>query len=116
MLLGLGIDIVEVDRIARLVQRKPEFPERILTPSEFEFYVRSLRHDAFLAGRWAAKEAAIKAWGAPLSFQEISILPDGNGRPCLAFSGRAEGAAGQISISHDARTAVAVCILTARQD
>ncbi|RYG40833.1 holo-[acyl-carrier-protein] synthase [bacterium] len=76
MVVGLGMDIVEVGRIERAM-KNPRFVERILTPREREFCTDPRR----VAGRWAAKEAVYKAVGLPLGWQDIEILPDEVGSP-----------------------------------
>ena len=76
MIVGLGIDIVEVARIEKAMQNR-RFLERILTPMEREFCITPMR----VAGRWAAKEAVAKAVGIKLSWQEVEILPNELGAP-----------------------------------
>lgn len=89
MLLGIGIDIVEIERIADLLQRQPAFINRILTPMENVFLSQIVGQRAveYVAGRFAAKEAASKALGtgigAKLSFTDIEIVATENGKPVI---------------------------------
>lgn len=109
MVVGLGIDIVEIDRIRRAMQN-PRFLERVLTPTEREFAVSA----AQVAGRWAAKEAIYKALGVPLSWQDIEVLPAAHGAPRVTVRsvhvdpGRLRI---QVSITHERTHAAAVSIV-----
>lgn len=113
MIVGIGIDIVELDRMARSM-KQPRFLKRLLTDAEYEFIQRySLpRQIEFVSGRFAAKEAYAKAIGTGiahgLSWRHIEILPDETGRPVMTapFSGRIH-----VSISHSSAYAVAQVIL-----
>ena len=90
MILGIGIDIVEPQRIARLKEKYGErFARRVLTQLEWPGYVRTARPVLFLAGRFAAKEAFSKAMGTgfryPVTLQCISVVQNAAGRPGFAF-------------------------------
>ena len=76
MIVGLGMDLVEIARIRRAMEN-PRFLERILTPTEREFSVSPSQ----VAGRWAAKEAIYKCLGIPLTWQDIEVLPSAYGAP-----------------------------------
>lgn len=113
MILGLGIDVVAIDRFEEALRRSPGFLERIFTPLE-----RGLGH-ASLAARWAAKEALAKALRAPggLSWQDAEIEKADDGAPNLVISGTVAARAAQLgvtrfhlSMSHDAGMASAVVI------
>lgn len=112
VVVGLGVDLVEIARIARAM-RRPAFLERVLTPAEREHCTTPTR----VAGRWAAKEAVAKAVGIHLKWQEVEILPDELGVPVATIHG------GQfdpsryrllVTISHERTHAVAVAILERR--
>jgi holo-[acyl-carrier-protein] synthase len=109
MVVGLGIDMVEIARIERAM-RRPGFLPRILTPMEQEFYLKPHQ----VAGRWAAKEAVYKALGLPISWQQIEILPDEIGMPRVRIDS-AHFDPGRlrvlVSISHERSHAVAVAVL-----
>jgi holo-[acyl-carrier protein] synthase len=119
----LGLDLAEVDRIARAVERWGEtFLERVFNAGEID---RRRRHPgAFaqhVAGRFAAKEAAMKALGTGirgLSFREIVVGREASGKPTLRFQGRAIRLAErlgvesvELTITHTERTAAAAVLL-----
>ncbi len=119
----LGIDLAEVGRVAAVLDRWGErFLMRVFEPGELN---RKRRHPrAFaehVAGRFAAKEAAMKALGTGwhgLTFREITVRRDPRGKPVLQFQGRAlERARGlkvvsaEVSITHTSQTAAAVVAL-----
>lgn len=122
MVVGVGIDICSVERIARSLERYGErFWERILTPRErVDLARRTADRAAALAGRFAAKEAASKALGAPKDvwWQSVEVQRAPDGAPSLHFYGPALPYLEQravtrswLSISHDAGVAAAVVIL-----
>lgn len=90
MIYGIGIDVVETGRIARLAERYGErFARRVLTPIEWPAYLKSARPVLFLANRFAAKEAFSKAMGTgfryPVTLQCISVVQNRAGKPGFAF-------------------------------
>ena len=90
MIYGIGIDILEPQRIARLKDRYGErFARRVLTPLEWPVYVQSARPVLFLANRFAAKEAFSKAMGTgfhyPVTLLCISVVQERSGKPGFAF-------------------------------
>lgn len=114
MILGIGIDIVELDRMGKIYQRQNKFVDRVLTQSEkatFQTLMES-RKIEFLAGRFAAKEAYSKAVGTGigenLSFLDIEIEKDSKGKPYIAKPQK-EGV--HLSISHNRNFAVAQVII-----
>ena len=123
MILGTGVDIVELARMRSAWERWGErFAERLLTASESAEFGRRKDKAAFLASRFAAKEAFLKALGTGyadgISWQEMAVCrPDGK-RPQLTITGQArrlmEGmgaTAAHLSISHERNYAVAQVIL-----
>jgi holo-[acyl-carrier protein] synthase len=114
MITGIGIDIVEIDRIRKLVQSQPRFPDRVLTEKEKAVFSKynERRGIEFLAGRWAAKEAFSKAKGTgigkELSFMDIEIENDHHGRP-IVTKPYAEGV--HLSISHSEQYAIAQVVI-----
>ncbi|MFN7016062.1 MAG: holo-ACP synthase [Fimbriimonadales bacterium] len=118
MIRGVGIDLVEIERIARVCARQPCFVERILTPAERD-YCLSRRADPFphIAGRWCAKEAIIKAVGRPLRWQEVEILPDAHGKPVVHLHGASAQQVGDgvllVSITHTRTLAQAIALWVA---
>ncbi len=117
MISGIGLDIVELDRIKSLDDKSSKFRNRILTTKEIMIYdsLNGHRQIEFLAGRFAAKEAYSKAngtgIGAACSFTDIAILPNSAGKPILYFKG--EEAKGLVSITHTKTVAAAQVILLA---
>ncbi|WP_421382855.1 holo-ACP synthase [Bacillus salacetis] len=91
MIKGIGLDIVEIKRIARLAERQPKFIKRVLTDAEIDHYssLSDGRRYEFLAGRFAAKEAFAKARGtgigSDLSFTDIEVRKDHRGKPYIAL-------------------------------
>lgn len=125
MLAGIGVDIVEIVRFERLLQRyNDRIAQRILTGKEYaQFEVRN-RSPAFLALRFAAKEAASKALGSGLSagvgFQAIEVVNDVSGKPGLVFHAAAKGliahrkiCRAMLSLSDEKHYAVAMVVLEA---
>ncbi len=116
---GVGIDIIEIERIKQGIEEyKEHFLDRLFSAQE-KAYCKKYK-DPFprYAGRFAAKEAIAKAFGVgfgkDLSFQDIEILQDERGKPIAKFSveimGRFESPVMEISISHSEKYAVAVAI------
>lgn len=122
MIVGLGIDVVEIGRIASLMRRYGRrFLSRILTPDEIEVCLSRSDPAPHVAGRFAAKEAALKALAtgmfSGISFKEVIVLAGAEG-PRLILSGRAlerakslTAISSRLSISHDGGLAVAVVVL-----
>ncbi len=122
MIRGLGTDLASVRRLKAARRRAgSRFDARVFTPAERAAARRRADADLHLAGRFAAKEAVMKAlgtgWTAGVTWQGIEILADRSGRPVLKLTGataRKAKALGirrwQLSISHDAGMALAVAI------
>ncbi len=123
MITGIGVDIVDLDRVRRIHDRYGEkFARRILTEAELADYSSASSRPRLLAKRFAAKEAAVKALGSGFSMgitlNMIGIHHDEKGRPLLEFSSRAEQHAASVgvsaswlSISDEAGYAVAMVVL-----
>ena len=93
MIYGIGIDVVEPRRIARLLDKYGErFARRVLTQLEWPGYVKTAKPVLFLANRFAAKEAFSKAMGTgfryPVTLQCISVVQNAAGKPGFAFHPR----------------------------
>ena len=123
MIVGLGMDLIELERIGAVYARhKERFVERILTPAERDYVLRYADPVASLAGRWAAKEAALKALGtglaAGIGWHDVEILPDERGKPVLTLHRLAAEQARSmkadsfhVSITHSVLFAAATVIL-----
>ena len=114
MIIGVGIDMVELERVKVILERQPKFVDRILTKEEKEYFLSlsENRKIEWFAGRFSAKEAFSKAYGTgiggKLSFQDISILPDGSGKPMIQHSLDIRA---HLSITHTKHYAAAQVIL-----
>jgi holo-[acyl-carrier protein] synthase len=113
----VGIDLIEIDRLARALERRPALAARIFTDSEREFAGARAHPDQHLAARFAAKEAALKALGlGGLRLHEVEVLGGGDEAPRLALHGRAaavaaeRGVALEVSLTHARAVAAAVVI------
>jgi holo-[acyl-carrier protein] synthase len=113
VIVGVGIDVVDVERFRRQLERTPRLLDRLFTPTE-----RELR-PAGLAARFAAKEALAKALGAPVGmrWRDVTVRRGDDGRPHLEVSGTVARRASELgvasfhlSLSHDAGIAGAVVI------
>lgn len=95
MIYGIGIDVVEPPRIARLTEKYGErFARRVLTQLEWPGYLKTVKPALFLANRFAAKEAFSKAMGTgfryPVTLQCISVVQNAAGKPGFSFHPRLE--------------------------
>jgi holo-[acyl-carrier protein] synthase len=111
-ILGIGTDIVECPRIADMIERHQDiFITRVFTPAEIEYCSGRKAATQHYAGRWAAKEAVLKAlgtgWRRGISWRDIEIRNDKNGAPTVKLRGGARDvmtAAGiarmHVTISH----------------
>ncbi len=91
MIYGIGIDVIQPHRVARLLEKYGQrFVRRILTPVEQARYARTGQQVLFLANRFAAKEAFSKAMGTgfryPVTLQCISVVQNSAGKPGFAFN------------------------------
>ena len=116
LIIGIGIDVCNVERFAESVRRRPGMVDRLFTPAEAE------RPVASQAARFAAKEALAKALGGPagLSWQDAEVITDERGRPEFKVTGTVAARATElgvstihVSLSHDAGIASAVVICEA---
>jgi holo-[acyl-carrier protein] synthase len=114
----IGIDLIDIDRILRVLRRHPQrFRRRILTEREDRYCGARVER---VAGRWAAKEAISKVLGLGVrgvGWREIEVLPNRAGQPQVILHGRAAERANRlgmgeltVSISHERRMAVAVAM------
>jgi holo-[acyl-carrier protein] synthase len=113
-IIGVGIDVVDIERFGHSLSRTPGLAERLFTPLERE---RAL---ASLAARFAAKEAVAKALGAPgdMHWHDAEVVSEESGRPLLELRGTVLARADalgvtsvHLSLSHDAGIASAVVVL-----
>lgn len=119
MIIGIGVDIIEVERIEEALRRRPDrFVVRLFTPGEIAYCETSESHRSRrLAARFAAKEATLKAFGLGLrdvKWTDMEVVHDALGKPSLRLTGRlAEVAAERgvarlhLSLSHCKEYAIA---------
>ncbi|HZM03515.1 MAG TPA: holo-ACP synthase [Candidatus Saccharimonadales bacterium] len=123
MILGTGIDLIEVQRVEASYEKFGErFLQRILRPSEVAYCLSHKSPGPFLAARFAGKEAVSKAFGtgigAQLGWQDIEICRKDSGEPYIVLHGKGQtllaergGRLVHISLSHTAAHATAMAIL-----
>ncbi|HET8614233.1 MAG TPA: holo-ACP synthase [Actinomycetales bacterium] len=116
MIVGVGIDVVDVARFGETLERTPRLLDRLFTDDERDLPLASL------AARFAAKEALAKALGAPvgLHWRDASVRKTDGGRPVLETTGTVAARADElgvthlhVSLSHDAGIASAVVVAEA---
>jgi len=114
VILGVGIDVVDIGRFEESLARTPAMRERLFTARERE------RPSASLAARFAAKEALAKALGAPvgMAWLDAEVVNESSGNPVMAMRGTVLARANDLgvgsvhlSLSHDAGIASAVVVL-----
>jgi len=127
-IIGVGTDIVECLRIAQMIERHGElFLNRVYTTNEIAYCSSSKAATQHYAGRWAAKEAVLKAlgtgWSRGISWRDIEIRNDHRGQPTVAFGGGAREACERlkvmemhISISHCRTFATAHAIACGKEE
>ena len=113
MIVGIGVDVVDVPRFGRQLERTPGLRARLFVPAERELNLRSL------AARFAAKEAVAKALGAPagMNWQDCQVDLDAAGAPAVSVRGTVAAAAEakgvrtwHLSLSHDGDVATAMVV------
>jgi len=124
MIYGIGVDVLQLARIERCYQRFGEhFVERLLMPAERAQLARTRRPERFLAMRFAAKEAVVKAMGTGFAhgvwIRDIGIVQDKWGKPEIVYSERGERVrrrlgvgAGHVTLTDEAGLIVAVAVLS----
>lgn len=123
MILGIGIDICNVPRLARMRRKYgPRFLDRVFTPTEQQRCGSGPACDERYAARFAAKEAFMKAvgtgWGRGMTFADIEIATEDTGKPVLSIAGGARELADRlgvsnihVSLSHERENAIAFVVL-----
>jgi len=123
MIFGIGVDVLEVKRIERSYRRFGQhFVDRLLMPAEFEQLARTRRPERFLAMRFAAKEAVVKAMGTGFAhgiwIRDVGVVQDEWGKPEIVYSARGEAlrrrlgvGGGHITLTDEAGLVVAVAVL-----
>ncbi len=122
-IVGIGLDIIRISRIESSIERFGErFMKRVFHPKEIEFSNKRVKSAEYLAGCFAVKEAALKAFGdfpgKGIGWFEIYVTHEPTGKPVLHFEGKAKDLADRkmvtdayVTITHDGDNAVAQVIL-----
>jgi holo-[acyl-carrier protein] synthase len=123
-IVGLGVDLADIDRIAGVLERYPRFAERCFTDHEREYAFRFTRPERRLAARFAGKEAVMKSMGTGwrrMGWRDIEIT--GGGRPTVRISGRAAARAATlgvtevlITITHTDTSALVMAVAVGEHD
>jgi holo-[acyl-carrier protein] synthase len=128
MITGLGVDIVEIARMAAALERHPRMRERLFSSEERTYCDKRNRPEIHYALRFAAKEAVLKALGtgfAGMRFTDVEVVRDAGGRPSPRLTGRAREVADSLGVvelhlslsyTHNTAVASAVAITTPRDD
>ena len=122
MILGIGVDVVAIERISRSLAEGGKFEEQVFTEEERAACASRAERARALAARFAAKEAGLKplgtGWAQGLSFQQVEVVDGEGGRPELRLNGAAAERARalgvghmHVSLSHDLTVAAAVVVL-----
>jgi holo-[acyl-carrier protein] synthase len=118
-ILGLGVDICEIARMERALARHPTMRERVFTPAEIAYCDSKARPAESFAGRFAAREATIKALGGYRGkrWQDISVGRAPTGAPSIVLEGHAKSRADALGVSqvlitftHEKTSAVAFAV------
>ena len=121
-ILGLGVDLCEIARMERALQRHPTMRQRVFTPEEIAYCDSKARPAESYAGRFAAREAVIKALGGYRGkrWQDISVTRAPSGAPAIQLAGNAKARADALGISnvlvtftHERTNAVAFAVAVA---
>jgi holo-[acyl-carrier protein] synthase len=102
VIVGVGIDVVPVDRFAEALERTPRLADRLFTAAELVTESGGARSAESLAARFAAKEALAKALGAPggMSWSDAEVCTDSGGRPSLRVTGTVAAQAARLGVTH----------------
>jgi len=113
----VGLDLIEIERLERALERRPRLAERVFRPGELSFAAERGRPGRHLAARFAAKEAALKALGiGGLGLRDVEVTGGGDRPPGLLLHGRAAAEAErlgvelELSLTHSRELAAAVVV------
>jgi holo-[acyl-carrier protein] synthase len=118
-ILGIGVDLVDVERVKRILARRTTFRERVFTPAEIAYCERQANPAESYAARWAAREACRKALGGirDMRWQDVRVDRAPTGAPSLTLSGTSLARAQEIGVvevkvalTHERRMAAAFCV------
>lgn len=118
-IVGIGVDVCDVGRIRRALERHPAFAERVFTEEERSYCEQGAARAECYAGRFAVREAVIKALGGYVGkrWQDVSVERGPSGAPAVRLAGSAKARAGVlgirnvfVSFAHERDTAVAFVV------
>lgn len=125
MIVGVGVDIIEISRIKDALDKNSLFLEKVYTHNEIEYLKSRNFRPEYAAGRFAAKEAIGKALGTGIfqfSMKDIEIDRNANGKPVVVLRGKAKQVAQKfgeykinLSISHSRENAIAYAIIEVKE-
>jgi holo-[acyl-carrier protein] synthase len=116
---GIGVDLVDVDRVKQILGRRHSFAERVFTPEEIEYCERQASPAECYAARWAAREACRKALGGirNMRWHDVRVERAPSGAPSIALEGSSLARAEALGVSqvllaltHERRMAAAFCM------
>ncbi len=122
MIIGIGTDIIAVNRIQKAFERNPGFWDKVFTTDEITYCQSKAHPYQSLAARFAAKEAVMKAcktgWNEKMTWQNIEVICGQNGEPMIRLHGQSAEFMAKLgltkihlSLSHDASVALAFVVL-----
>jgi holo-[acyl-carrier protein] synthase len=118
-IVGIGVDLVDVQRVESMLERHPTFPQRVFTPEEIAYCDRQASPAEPYAARWAAREACRKSLGGirRMSWHDVWVERAPSGAPRLGLAGtslsRAESLGVtqvMVALTHERRMAAAFCV------
>ncbi len=122
MILGIGVDMIKIERIRQIRQRYPRFDQRIFTDNEVSYCSSRANPDFNLSARFAAKEAIAKALGIgigqEISWKDIEVVNMPSGQPAISFLGNGKRILQNkkikkihLSLTHEKDYALAFCLV-----
>lgn len=113
MIIGIGIDLIEVERIRKLIEKNPRFIQKIFTPQEIRYSQEKINKYQHFAARFAAKEAFFKALGRKIKWKEVGLINLPSGKPELKINTKEKFPfeRANVSIAHLSEYALAMVIL-----
>ncbi len=120
---GIGVDLVDVERVVRILSRRTTFVQRVFTPKEIEYCERQANPAESYAARWAAREACRKALGGirNMRWKDVRVDRASTGAPSLVLEGTSKARADALGVSevmlaltHERRMAAAFCLAIRR--
>ena len=125
MIIGIGVDIIEIERVRQAIQNNKNFLSKLFTEKEIDYFISRNMNSEVIAGNFAAKEAVSKALGTGIrgfSFKDIEILRNELGKPEVILHSGAKSIGNKLvgnnnslrvhlSISHNNSSAIAYSVL-----